>query len=444
MWVGTTVRPSMSRRRIEQGASGASSFSLRTLQAAPSASAFAAAAPPRRVASSTAPPSVPAQAPSLNFRFSTLTGPVQPVSRPPEAPRLPNNFFSKPMGGAVASGGPDALRMTAVIDDLTQRLRKTTEHKNQLEGQVQRINAALVAERSSAASRIQSLKAEVGAVQEAEHKLRSELAVRPAIKEVDTHKFAASVRSALEQEETNARVADAQAKVTALNKRYELLGAEVKLLESRRGAGLAAQSLSNEEVEALIVKGAEAESRLGELEDQHEVIQDSITHLEALRASHHKEAQAAEAALLKANAATAESVSDAAAAKEQVQTLLLEHGDVARKIKLMEDRLGQMGVGRPAVEVSGAVAPVGLLGQIAVSPAAQVDTLSCCATGVAYHFAHDCPVSITAAPTNAAGGAEAATQAMIAAIVADLKGKFAYDAEEHAKIGAPIAVEVGA
>lgn len=434
----------MSRRRLEQGASGASSFSLRALQATPPAPVAAPAAAARR---GVAPPSVPAQTSGLNFRFSTLTGALPQAPKAPEPPKLPNNFFSKPVGGAVGQVAGDALRLTAMVDDLNQRNKKLNEIKAQLEGQVQRINAALVQERSSAASRIQALKAEVGAAQDSEHRLRSELAARPAAKEVDTNKFNASVRSALEQEETNARVADAEAKVVALTKRHDALTVEVKLLEERKGVGLAAQSLSADEVEALVTKAAEAQAQLTELEEQHAVIQDSITHLEALRASHHEEAQTAEQALLKANEATAASVADSVAAKEQVQALLLEHGDVARKIGAMNQKFEDMGAAatRPATEVSGASAPTSLLGRLDATSATRVDALSCCSDGgVAYHFAHDCPIELTVASTGAGAPNEAATQAMIEAVVADLKGAFQFYAESHAKIGAPAAVEVGA
>tara|TARA_B110000902_G_scaffold265251_1_gene349006 strand:- start:1065 stop:2390 length:1326 start_codon:yes stop_codon:yes gene_type:complete len=433
----------MSRRRLEQGASGASSFSLRALQTTPADAVAASAGAMRRPAGPFgAPPAVPTQATTLNFRFSTLTGAVPQAPKPVEAPKLPSNFFSRPVSGAAAQGTGDVLRLTAVVDDLTQRLRKTTEVKNQLEGQVQRINAALVQERSNATARIQSLKAEVGAVQESEHRLRSELATRPAVKEVDTNRFQASVRSALEQEETNARVADAEARVSMLGKRYDALTAEVKVLDERRGAGLAAQSLTSEEVEAMVAKAAEAQAKMTRLEEHQAVVQDSITHLEAVRSSHHKEAQETETKLLQANEATAASVADASAAKEQVQSLRLEHGDIATKIAAMKQKLVDMNLmgAQPVTEVSGAAAPRGLLGEIKMGPVTQVDTMSCCHTGVGYHFAHDCPIGITLMPTDAAGGMEEeATQAMISAIVNDLKAKFTFDAQEHDKIGAPSA-----
>ena len=73
----------MSRRRIEQGASGAGSFSLRALQAAPPAPVAAPAGAVRRLG---APPSVPVQAPALNFRFNTITGAIPQAPKPPEPP----------------------------------------------------------------------------------------------------------------------------------------------------------------------------------------------------------------------------------------------------------------------------------------------------------------------------------------------------------------------
>ena len=429
----------MSRRRLEQGSLGASSFSLRALQVPPSTPQPVASAGIRRTGLATAaPPSVPTQAPSLNFRFSTLSGAVPVAPKAAEAPRLPNNFFSRPVGSGGAQGTADVLRLTAVVDDLTQRLRKTTDIRNQLEGQMQRMNQALAQERSNAGSRIQALKAEVGAAADVEHKLRSELAGRPAAKEVDSNKFAASVRSALEQEESAARVADAEARVNQLSRRQEALGAEVKLLEDRRGEGLALASLSGEEIEALVTRGAEAQARLTELEEQHEVIQDSISHLEARRTQNHQEIATTDMALVQANETTAASVADATAAKAQVQSLLLEHANVAAQIGQMNLKLQSMSgvVARPQADVSGAVAPHGLLGQISASCTNQIDTLSCCATGVPYHFAHDCPINICMAPTGASPEGDSSNE-MIAAIVADLKGKFNYVAQEHAKIGVP-------
>lgn len=417
----------MSRRRIEQGSATASSFSLRAL------SAVSSVEPPVPSLGRRAAPPPTGAAATLSFKFASLG--VKPA--PPPAPRpvahLPANFFGK--AAAVASGKEpgDALRMAAMIDDLTTRLRKSNEAKTQLEGQVQRINAALVQERNNYGSKIQALKGEVSAVQESENKMRAELVSRPAAKEVGSARFLTSVRSALEQEETNARVADGEAKASALAKRAEALTSEVKLLEGRKAQGIDAQAsaLSAEEVEVLVTKGAAAQARLLELEDHHSVISDSIAHLEALRASHTNEAAEAEAALLKANEATAMSVADAAGAKAQAVEL-------EGKVLDAEARLGglQAAATRPHTEVSGAVAPTNLLGRIEASPAQQVDALACCATGVGYHFAHDCPIGLTATHSSAA---DTTGDLMVQAIVSDLKSYFNSAVAEHAKLGVVVA-----
>lgn len=427
----------MSRRRLEQGATGASSFSLRAITTAPAATATVQ----RRAAPGAAPPLSTGTAPTLNFRFTTLGAkPVETAPRPVEPPKL-SNFFAKPVGSGRESG--DVLRLSAVVDDLTQRLRKTTDVKAQLEGQVQRINAALGQERQNATARIQSLKAEMASVQESEGRLRSELAVRPAVKEVNANKFQSSVRTALEQEETNARVADAEARVATLAKRADALGAEVKLLDERKGAGLAASAVSMDEVEDLVARAAEAQAKLGEIDDMRAVLQDSIAHLEATRDARLDESKAAQAELANANAATATAVADASAARAQVQELRTEHGSVAGQVGALKTKLAELNVAvaAPSTETSGAHAPKGLLGRIQASPAQTVDALSCCGGEIGYHFAHDCPLGLPCVHVPASLDAPVGTgvgDAMVKAIVGDLKSYWKNAADAHAALGSAL------
>jgi len=431
----------MSRRRLEHGASVSSSFSLRTITTAPAAG-HAGGAAPRRAHPGPAPPPTVSAAPALNFRFNSLgSRPVEAPAKPAEPPKL-NNFFAKPVGAGGGKEAGDVLRLSAVVDDLTQRLRKTTEVKAQLEGQMQRINAVLLQERQNATARIQSLKNEVSAVQESEGRLRSELAVRPAVKEVHANKFQSSVRSALEQEEANARVADAEARVAQLARRSEALGAEVRLLEERKGAGLAGSAVSSEEVEALVARAAEAQAKLSEIEDLHAVVEDSIVHLEAVRDARREESVAADAKLFKANEATATAVADAAAAKAQVKELMLEHGSVAGKVVGMKEKLAGMhlAVDTPRTETSGAAAPVGMLGKIGASPQQVVDALSCCGGGVGFHFAYDCPTGVTGVHVPASVGlGEPSPDGMVNAIVSDLKAHWQNAADTHAALGSALA-----
>jgi len=284
----------MSRRRLEAGVLAPTNFSLRSIANGPTPAAAAPAATVSRIHA--APPAIPAQA-GLSFKFDSFKPPSTGISSPPkvqEPAKLPVGFFSKtPTSGTVTNA--EAMRLTAVVDELTQRLRKTTEAKNQYEGQVARINAALVQERSNSSARLAALKSEVVNVQESEMRLRSELAARPPVKEVNTQQFATRCRAALELEETNARAADAEARVAHLAKRAETLGVEVKLLEGRKDASLAAQAqvLSKDEVEELIAQAAAAQAKVDALTEQSAGLEDDVFRFTALRDAHRDEAQEA-------------------------------------------------------------------------------------------------------------------------------------------------------
>ena len=427
----------MSRRRIESGLNSQSSFSLRTL--ATSGPTAPAAVPVAGTARhNAAPPTIPQQA-SLSFKFDSLaTRPTSaaasatsPTLRASAPAALPSNFFAK------AATGNDSMRLTACVEDLTQRLRKAMDAKVQLESQVTRLNGALVQERSQTQQRLAALKTEVATVQDNEMRLRTELAQRPAVREVDTHKFATRVRSALEQEETNAKVADAEARLGALVKRADSLTAEVKLLESRKADALAAteSALSQEEMDDLVAKAATAQAAAIEAEDRRMAIEDDIARFSAMRDVCQQETADAEAALLKANEATAAAVVDESAAKQQLREMLLEHGNVAEKVAYMEKQLEGLSTAAVAPTtfgVSGAHAPERNIEALG-SPMAQVTAAGCCGDGVAYHFKHDAPLNICSiAPDPSATDA---TNQMVTALVSDLQAYFQSSAADHAKVG---------
>lgn len=431
----------MSRRRLEAGISAPTNFSLRTIATGVGVTATAAQAPISVSRGGGAPPAIPTQA-GLSFKFESFSTRPSASASPPkpmEAPRLPANFFTKAPTTGVHNSA-EAMRLTAVVDDLTQRLRKTTEVKNQLEGQVARINAALVQERSNATAKLTALKSEVSTVHASEMRLRTELASRPAVKEVDTQQFATRCRAALELEETNARAADAEAKVGHLAKRAETLGVEVKLLESRKDAAmdLQMQALSKDEVEALVAKAAEAQAAIDVLDERRAALEDDIERFGALRDAHREETVGAEAGLFKANEATAAAVADEAAAKAQVQSMLLEHGDVCGKVRVMQQRLKDLGTAvdsPPTFKVTGASAPERDF-ESAPTALSQIASTACCGTGLAYHFALDAPLNITAADINAAAPSDdAGMNGMVQALVSDLQSYFKFAAEDHARIG---------
>jgi hypothetical protein len=462
----------MSRRRLEQGATGASSFSLRAITTTPDVAAVVQ----RSAVPGVAPPLPTGSTPSLNFRFATLNvKPVEAAFKPFnqfKTANLNNNFFAKPVGSSGESG--DVLRLSATVDDLTQRLRKTTELKNRLEGQVQRINAVLVQERQNATSRMQSLKADMASVQESEGRMRSELAVRPVAKEVDASRFQSSVRTALEQEETNARVAEAEVRVATLTKRAETLATEVNLLEERKSNVLSSDSVSAKEVEVLAARAVEAQAKLANIEDMQAVARDSIAHLEATRDARREESKAAQEELAIANAATATAIADTAAAKvrvkelreegevaqkelavanaatataiadtavakAQVQELRAEHGSVSGQVDALKTKLAELEVAVEAssTKTSGAHAPKGLLGRIQASPVQMIDALSCCGDNIGFHFAHDCPIGLGCIHVPASLDASVSTglsDAMVDAIVRDIKSYWKNASNTHAAL----------
>ena len=442
----------MSRRRIEAGLNNQGSFSLRTLA---TSGAAAPAASPIGAIRSAAPPAIPQQA-ALSFKFNSLApklaGTLATHGSPPlraAAPSaLPANFFSKAAATGVGAGtNAEAMRLTAVVDDLTQRLRKAVEAKGQLEGQVTRLNGALVQERSAANQRLSALKTEVATVQDSEMRLRTELAARPAVREVDTHKFATRVRSALEQEETNAKVADAEARLGAVVKRFESLSAEVKLLEGRKAEALeaTATALSAEEVDELVAKAAGAESALREATDRKGGIEDDISLYEAMRDAHRDEMKQAETALFKANEATAAAVVDEAAAKQQLADVKVQHSELEVQVEQLNKQMEGLSAASKApttFSVTGAGAPERNTAALG-SPMAQVEAAGCCGNGIAYHFKHDAPLNICGiAPDPSSNNA---TNQMVTALVSDLQSYFQSCAADHAKIGRePVAVEAAA
>lgn len=428
----------MSRRRIEAGASSAGGFSLRSAPAPPSAPVHVAA----RVARAAARPPANSQAAALSFRFESLSAkPAANTFEPAQQPARLSNFFSKPIAGSTPQSA-EVLRLTAVVDDLGQRLRKTTEAKNAAEGHVQRLTASLTQERTNAKSQVSSLKSEVATAQSDQLKLRGELSKRSQVKEVGGGLWHNRVRSALEQEETKARVADSEARLVELVKRRELLGGEVKILEARRGEAVAevAGALSAEEVEVLVEKAAAASKQVEALGEQAAALEDGIARFTALRDAHKHEAAEAEGVLQAANERTACAVADEKAASAQCAQARHERDDVAEKLELLQAQLGDLNAAATApssFRVSGCCAPPrrDLASTMTI---ANIDACSSVGVGLPSHFSVDAPIDIAQLAPSA--GAEPADK-MVTALVSDLQALFTESARSFDAIGHAVAVE---
>lgn len=364
----------------------------------------------------------------MSFKFDSLLVDSHQVAAPVKTTSptsaLPSNFFSHQTVGSRESA--DTMRLTAVVDELHQRLRKMRDAKTTTDAQMARISQVLANERAANISRIKAMKSEMSAVQDQTMSLRSELAQRPAVREVDTTKFGARVRSALDQEETNAKVADASSRVSMLLKRAEGLAIEVQLLEDRKhGLADTNATVTDEKVEALVQRAAEAQTLLSAAEEQKKLIMDGIDKITAIRDAHRINTKAAALELNAANIATNTAVADSNAARLQVRDLLSEHEALVSSIEAKRIEITALGKARTVeYTVTGAQAPARPNPCIATI-AAQVDNLSCCSTGVPYHFAHDAPINIAQiASTAAIDGAETPNGIYAAAVVSDLKSCF--------------------
>lgn len=441
----------MSRRRIEQGVTAGSSFSLRTAisdQAAPTPHVFAAVA--RRPA--TSPPAIPSTA-GLSFKFNqplggaALGGATKTVMPPQIPSAFPNPFLG---ATAVQSGGHDVMRLTAAADDLRSRLKSATDRASQLETQLQRSHQMLAKERQDAQHQISSVRQEVATVRDAELKLRSELASRPTVTEFKQNKFHDAVRTAMEAEEMQARVADSEARIANLTKRAEALQAEVKLLEASRADAIevaAANSkamFTEEQISEKLAALAEVNTKSTAAEERLSVLTDDIAKCCALRDSHQTDISKAELELVTANEALVAAVGDLSATKQ-------EQAEIGLNIKEMKEQLASIEAGIDGasakavstealpvtsvhrnIEVTGEMHPDTMIGFPTDANTRNIDAMGCSGCGIPFHLNIDSPIALGAA-TDTTGATP--IDDMVKAIVADLKGYLAFAVEENAKRG---------
>lgn len=460
----------MSVRRIEQGVVATSSFSLRDItDPKPPVQAAMPFSQRRPSNFSLAAPTIPSTA-GLSFKFSspvastvaptapatprlaaTTFSSYAPASMPKIPPAMPvamSNPFASPQYGGNSS--QEVMRLTAATDDLRQRLKVSTDKCCQLEQNLQRSNTVLARERQSAQQQVSAAKQELGSVRDSELKLRTELAQRPSVTEFKASKFQSAVRTAMEVEETNARVADAEARIIQLTKRSESLRAEVKVLESARSEALdvaAANSkamFTEEQIADKIASLAEADTKVSAAEDRLAVLTDDIVKNEALRDSHRSDTTQSEMEMVAANEALVKAVSDLTATKQ-------EQGETALKVAELKEQLVEIeadidtaksrefeAITAPApaaihkLTVTGDMPPTTTLGFHVDTSMRRIEAAGCSGCGMPYHFNTDAPITI-----GALSSPEGSTpiDEMVKAIVSDLKGYFAFAAEENAKRG---------
>ena len=100
--------------------------------------------------------------------------------------------------GGVAKNDPEVMRLNGIVDDLQERLKRSTERIGNAEQSVARGNAALQTERATSHARIVALATEVKNAQQRETAVRAELVAVPRLSDMDASKFAMQARGAVE------------------------------------------------------------------------------------------------------------------------------------------------------------------------------------------------------------------------------------------------------
>ena len=179
-------------------------------------------------------------------------------------------------GGARPTGADsEVLRLTAYVDDLTRKLRKTQTKLDASESQLAKATHVLHAERQNQALKLRSYKHDLIAARDTETKLRAELAMRPEKAEVDTSKFNKSVDLILEDEmrieESRKKAEAAAAEVTALEASKSAMEQEIanlKVLKERAAKDIeeikAAQMHFSQQ---MLVAKADYETKKSELDE---------------------------------------------------------------------------------------------------------------------------------------------------------------------------------
>lgn len=193
----------MSVRAVE------SRFNLRTVVADETAARplVLTQAPVTALFSQPAPSPAPSK-PGLKFDFSKIRGATQ-SAQPKAAPKLDLKpaQFAAPLKNPFepSNNKADVMRLTAVVDDLTGRLKKATDRAVMAEGQLQKTHSALVTERNNASDRIKAANAQLGAAHATESQLRAELAksvktTPPAPAQAKTKSFDSAVSAVMAAE----------------------------------------------------------------------------------------------------------------------------------------------------------------------------------------------------------------------------------------------------
>ena len=266
-------------------ASAAAKFSLRDVAPAAVCAPLLLSAAPEAVTFPVESTKVETPTRSLKFDFSSLQRRPAAEPAPARTPaiqagaiHLQNAFAARDTSRA------DVMRLSAVVDELTSRQKKTAERASVAEAQLQKVSGALLGERYASSTKIKELSSELRARQQSEIALRAEVekVQQSALSMVPKERLEAAVSGALIAEKKmeavkleleTARAASGEAsaansalaeELVAMHAARQRASKEFEELDARHSTAISEARGAREEAEAVRARCAAAEAELAE------------------------------------------------------------------------------------------------------------------------------------------------------------------------------------
>lgn len=481
----------MSRRRIASGFNATSSFSLRNCvtednksfqsgAVAPTTAKHVESPPSFKIPQSTSVPlelGASTQVPNLSgisFKFNSNVLSANSIGSNKNNPQgvqvttqarngLDRNAFGMPSfqnkQNSNIAINPEIMRLTAQADDLRTRLKSATDRSMFLETQLQRIQKVAIKDRKEFSQHIAAARSELTAVRESESKLKSQVAKTAATLE-KKNAFESAVQSAMQSQD----LVEEQAKFDDLVKKQASLQESLDSLQARRDEVVAETNAFQQQMEANEKEAREhfdalrsevetAEKRLTALNEEADSLEAKVEAYTEKSAEAEKEHSMVEEKvsglkqrLEELTASIAQSSQTLKASEEQAQRFN-EHVDALLERKQDLDlRIDQKKAclqRTNGIVVVGDACPVSESGFQIGFPAdtefKRVDDMSSYCSGIPAHFNFDAPISLTGNLTQVSESSmeenDSNTEAMLSAIVGDLKTYLAQASSENDKRG---------
>ena len=240
----------------------------------------------------------------------------------------------------------DVMRLSAYVDELTSRLKKTQHRLDQTEAQLTRTSQVLCHERQAADQTLAGYKNDLAQAHETETKLRSDLAASKKKTTLTDSTFMNSVGSALASDEQvrlqQRNLNELETKVGAMGDFKVKLESEIAKLDSLRKAALAdlekERVTQDEHARVAAVAKEElisAQKQLSEVKVEHGGIQERLAAAKVEEATLSEALSALRLEKVKAEAETA-------SARSATRAMMLEHGDISGKLHSVQKRVDEL------------------------------------------------------------------------------------------------------